>query len=59
MNLNKIKIEGIPVIIWGERSDKTIIVAHGSHSSKIDDCMWILADEAIKQGYQILSFDLP
>ncbi|MDD6492079.1 MAG: alpha/beta hydrolase [Firmicutes bacterium] len=59
MNLNKIKIEGIPVIIWGERSDKTIIAAHGSHSSKIDDCMWILADEAIKQGYQILSFDLP
>ena len=59
MNLNKIKINGIPAIIWGKPSDKMIIAAHGSHSSKIDDCMWILADEAIKKGYQVLSFDLP
>lgn len=50
MNLNKIKISGIPAIIWGEPSDRIIIAAHGSHSSKIDDCMWILADEAIKKG---------
>ena len=59
MELNKIKIEGIPAIIWGKPSDKIIIAAHGSHSSKIDDCIWVLADEAIKHGYQILSFDLP
>lgn len=59
MNLNKIKINGIPAIIWGEPSDKIIIAAHGSHSSKIDDCMWILADEAIRKGCQVLSFDLP
>lgn len=59
MNLNKIKINGIPAIIWGKPSDKMIIAAHGSHSSKIDDCMWILADEAIKKVYQVLSFDLP
>ena len=49
----------IPTIIWEEPSDKIIIAAHGSHSSKIDDCMWILANEAIKKGYQVLSFDLP
>ena len=36
-----------------------IIATHGSHSSKIDDCVWILAEEATKQGYQVLSFDLP
>ena len=59
MNLNKIRVYGIPALIWGESSDKMIIAAHGSHSSKIDDCMWVLADEAIKHGYQILSFDLP
>lgn len=59
MELNKIKIDGIPALIWGEPSDKMIIAAHGSHSSKIDDCMWVLADEAIKKGYQVLSFDLP
>ena len=44
MNLNKIRVNGIPVLIWGESSDKIIIAAHGSHSSKLDDCMWVLAD---------------
>lgn len=59
MNLNKIKIDGIPVILWGDPGDKMIIAAHGSHSSKIDDCIWILAEEAALRGYQVLSFDLP
>ena len=59
MNLRKIRINGIPAIIWGDPSDKMIIAAHGSHSSKIDDCIWVLADEAVRQGYQVLSFDLP
>jgi pimeloyl-ACP methyl ester carboxylesterase len=36
-----------------------IIAAHGSHSSKIDDCIWVLAQEATRRGYQVLSFDLP
>lgn len=59
MILNKTRIDGIPVIMWGETSDKMIIAAHGRHSSKIDDCIWALAEEATKRGYQILSFDLP
>ncbi len=59
MDLNKLKINGIPAILWGEPSDQMIIAAHGSHSSKIDDCMWVLAEEAIQKGYQVLSFDLP
>jgi len=59
MELNKIRIDGIPVILWGKLSDRIIIAAHGSHSSKIDDCIWILAKEATIKGYQVLSFDLP
>ncbi|MEG2002943.1 MAG: alpha/beta hydrolase, partial [Clostridia bacterium] len=59
MNLEKIKIDDIPAIIWGEASDKIIIAAHGSHSSKIDDCIWTLAEVATKKGYQVLSFDFP
>lgn len=59
MNINKIRIDGIPAIIWGKPSDKMIIAAHGSHSSKIDDCIWVLAEAAINKGYQVLSFDLP
>ena len=63
MNLQKIRIDGIPSVLWGDAgekiSEKIIIAAHGSHSSKIDDCIWILAEEAVKCGYQVLSFDLP
>lgn len=59
MELDKIRICGVPAIIWGKPSDRMIIAAHGSHSSKIDDCIWILAEEAVKKGYQVLSFDLP
>ena len=47
MNLTKLRIDGIPAIIWGKPSDKMIIAAHGSHSSKIDDCIWSLAEEAV------------
>ena len=59
MEVSKIKIEGIPALLWGAPSDRWILAAHGSHSSKIDDCIWILAEEAVKKGYRVLSFDLP
>ena len=59
MHLDKIRIGGIPAILWGEPDRRMIIAAHGSHSSKIDDCIWILAEEAVKRGFQVLSFDLP
>ena len=59
MNLSKIKIDGIPAILWGDPSDKMIIATHGSHSSKIDDCIWVLAEEATAKGFQVLSIDLP
>ncbi|MGM9647492.1 MAG: alpha/beta hydrolase [Eubacteriales bacterium] len=59
MHLSKIKIDGIPAILWGNPADRMIIATHGSHSSKIDDCIWIFAEEATAKGYQVLSFDLP
>ncbi|MFA0814588.1 MAG: alpha/beta hydrolase [Anaerofustis sp.] len=59
VSAEKLRIDGIPAVLWGEKSDRLILAVHGSHSSKIDDCIWILAEEAIKCGYQVLSFDLP
>ena len=59
MEMKKIRVRGIPAILWGNPSDRLILAAHGSHSSKIDDCIWILAEEAVPIGFQILSFDLP
>lgn len=59
MQIEKLKINEIPALLWNKPSDKLIVAVHGSHSSKIDDCIWILAEEADKQDYQVLSFDLP
>lgn len=59
MQLEKLRINGIPAILWGEKSDRLILAVHGSHSSKIDDCIWVLAEEATKRSCQVLSFDLP
>ena len=59
MEVEKFTIGSIPCMLYGEKSDRAILACHGSHSSKIDDCIWILAKEATKKGYQVLSFDLP
>lgn len=59
MRAEKLRISGIPSILWGEPSQRWIIAVHGNRSSKIDDCIWILAEEAAARGYQVLSFDLP
>lgn len=49
MRAEKLRISGIPAILWGEPSDQWIIAVHGSRSSKIDDCIWILAEELRKE----------
>lgn len=59
MQIEKLKISGIPALLWGAPSGRWIVAVHGNRSSKIDDCVWILAEEATARGYQILSFDLP
>ena len=59
MKIEKIKINKIPSIIWGERSNKAFIAVHGNISNKEDDVIKILAENATSKGYQVLSFDLP
>lgn len=54
-----INIDGIPSIIWGEKSSKVFIAVHGNMSNKEDDVIKILAEKVINRGYQLLSFDLP
>lgn len=56
---HKFKIDNIPAILWGEKKEKLFIAVHGNMSNKEDVVIQILAEEAIKKGYQVLSFDLP
>ncbi|APM39574.1 alpha/beta hydrolase [Clostridium kluyveri] len=53
------KIDNIPAILWGNKSDKLFVVVHGSMSNKADDVIVIFAEEVTTKGYQVLSFDLP
>lgn len=59
MKTERIKIKNIPSLIWGEKSSKVFIAIHGNMSSKEDEVIKLLANEAVKNGYQVLSFDLP
>lgn len=54
-----LKINDIPAILWGDKSDKLFIAVHGNMSHKADEVIVILAEEVISKGYQVLSFDLP
>lgn len=54
-----LKIENIPAILWGDKSDKLFVVVHGNMSNKADDAIVIFAEEATAIGYQVFSFDLP
>lgn len=56
---DKFKIGNIPTVLWGEKSEKLFISVHGNMSNKEDAVIQILAEEAVKKGYQVLSFDLP
>ena len=59
MKKERIKINNIPSIIWGEKSQKVFIAIHGNMSNKEDEVIKILADEVVSKGYQVISFDLP
>lgn len=54
-----LKIEHIPAILWGDISEKVFIAIHGNMSNKEDDAIAIFSEQAIKLGYQVISFDLP
>ncbi|SFH18591.1 hypothetical protein SAMN05660649_04198 [Desulfotomaculum arcticum] len=55
--MTRINIDGIPSLIWGEKSDKVFIAVHGKMSSK--ENFTHFASIAESKGYQVLSFDLP
>lgn len=59
MKIEKIKINNIPSIIWGEKSSKVFIAVHGNMSNKEDEVIKIIAEKVVSSGYQVLSFDLP
>jgi len=51
------KVDNIPVILWGEKSDCAYVCVHGKHSNKEEAQSF--AEKAISKGFQVLSFDLP
>lgn len=55
----RFKIEGIPAILWGNESKKLVLAVHGNMSNKEDVPIDIFAKNAVDNGYQVLSFDLP
>lgn len=57
MRVQNIKIDNIPVMIWGEKSDNLYIHVHGKMSCK--EYAEDFAKIAETKGYQTLSFDLP
>lgn len=57
MKIEKISINGIPAIIWGEKSKKAYLYVHGKMSNKESANEFALI--AAKKGYQTISFDLP
>lgn len=55
----KVKIEGIPAIIWGTQSKRVFVAVHGNMSHKEDLVIELLARQATENGCQVISFDLP
>lgn len=53
----KISIQSIPAILWGEPSDRVYIFVHGKMSRKEEAEGF--AQIADSKGYQVISFDLP
>lgn len=51
------KIQGIPVIVYGEPSKKLFLFIHGKNGYKEE--AEAFASIACRKGYQVLSFDLP
>lgn len=57
MKKQRLIIDGIPAILWGEDSDRIFIHVHGKLSRKeYAESFAVIAE---REGYQTLSFDLP
>ena len=50
MKTERIKINDIPSIIWGEKSRKVYIAVHGNMSNKEDQVIKILAEKLVSKG---------
>lgn len=59
MITNIFNIQNIPGILWGDNSNNLFVAVHGNMSNKSDDVVTLFAEQAVKLGYQVLSFDLP
>lgn len=59
MHIQPVTIETIPALLWGAPTSKLFIAVHGDASCKEDAVIEIFAKEAVRKGYQVLSFDLP
>lgn len=57
MEQKKIKISGIPAILWGAPAPRIFIHVHGKMSAK--EYAADFAEIAAERGFQTLSFDLP
>lgn len=57
MKSERIEINKIPAIVWGEKSEKIYIFVHGKKSYKEE--AEFFAKIATAKNYQVLSFDLP
>ena len=57
MQKSAIEIRGVPAAVWGSRSEKVYIYAHGQCGSKKD--AEFLASVVCEQSWQVISFDLP
>ncbi|MBR3511626.1 MAG: alpha/beta hydrolase [Clostridia bacterium] len=58
MRKEKITIDNIPAMLWGEPSKTVFIAVHGNMSDKEDTVIEMLAEKVTK-SCQVLSFDLP
>ncbi len=54
-----VEIEGVPALIRGNESDKILLAVHGLMSNKEDTIINMVAEHAVKRGYQVVSIDLP
>lgn len=59
MERQYLSIGGIPAIFWGPAAEELFLAVHGDQSHKADAVVAILAEEAVRKGYRVLSFDLP
>ncbi len=57
MKKEKLQIENIPAVFYGEDSEKLYLFVHGKLSKKEEAENF--ANIAVNAGYQVLSFDLP